>query len=118
MIILKNNCLNKTSVIKSNREFDFIIRNGKVIHSKFFVLTIVKDNQKQIGFTTNKGLKAVERNRLKRILRELWRKNNSQNSLPGKAIIIIRRNALNDRFSKIENDYTSLLGKAKAIYGF
>lgn len=70
--------LSKQHILKKNKNFQAIYRAGKSYSNKMMVIYVLpqKNSQRHIGFAAGKRLgNAVVRNRVKRILREVYRLN-------------------------------------------
>jgi len=70
--------LSKKHILKKNKNFQTLYRAGKSYSNKMMVIYVLpqKDSQRRIGFAAGKRLgNAVVRNRVKRILREVYRLN-------------------------------------------
>jgi len=106
---LKNLRLDKSSLIKKSAEFSSIIRRGSVYKGSYFTLFVVKEDKLRIGFSVKRGMKSVDRNRLKRRTRELWRAWRGEFDLSGDLIVITREQALSDSFKLLEQDFRRLL---------
>lgn len=68
----------KSRHVRQRREFDRIYRQGRVLQDDFFRIHYCSlknsDEPGRLGLTVGKSLgKAVQRNRIKRILREIFR---------------------------------------------
>jgi len=109
---VKKFILPKNSLIKKNDEFNEIFNKGKIFSSEYFIAYTIKNDKVKVGFTTLKGIKnKPQRNRLKRIARELWRKNYRNYTLCSKIIIITKSNLLTINFKTVEDDFNKLLFK-------
>ncbi|MBA4311807.1 MAG: ribonuclease P protein component [Chlorobiaceae bacterium] len=76
--------LPRKEVVRGKKRFDFIFRNGKKINGNLvrsFILLKGENNQKKtilFGVKVSRNIKrAVDRNRIKRIIRETFRLNKS-----------------------------------------
>lgn len=73
---MKKEELKKSEIIKNSKEFEKILRNGKWISSPFFIIYYRKAPGRKVGFAVSKRVKKkVERNRIRRRLREIYRRN-------------------------------------------
>ncbi len=68
----------KTQRVRRRRDFDRIYKQGRVVQDEFFRLHYCRleraDTPGRLGLTVGKNVgKAVQRNRLKRLLREMFR---------------------------------------------
>ncbi len=103
--------LDNSQIIKNRSDFSMIIRDGIVYTGKFFLIAVASNSNLRFGFTTKSGLRKVDRNRLKRRARELWRIHQGEYNLHGEFIIITRERALHVPFLLLENDFQNLLCK-------
>lgn len=109
--------MNKIYRLKSSKSFDYIHKNGKSIADKNLVLIVAptKFNLK-VGFSVSKKLgKAVVRNKVKRRLREGFRRmipylNNHFNY-----VIIARQGSQNCDYHELCKSMLNLLSKANMI---
>lgn len=88
----KPNGFPRNERLRSKKDFE-LAYSGKRLASKFFILHYVfveGASERKVGFTVSKKVSrlAVERNRLKRRLREIYRCN--KDILPGNVFVIIR----------------------------
>jgi ribonuclease P protein component len=68
--------LPKTSLLRKNVEFDLVYRRGKRLHGKGFSLIFAANTleSNRLGISVRKKTgRAVDRNRIKRVLREAFR---------------------------------------------
>ena len=69
----------KSQRITKKKDFDLIFKKGKVFYSPFFTIRILKNDLNTQRFTVlvskKVSKKAVDRNKIKRILREAIKKN-------------------------------------------
>ena len=73
--------LSKNLVLKKNKNFQTVYRLGKSYANRMLVVYILKrnDQHSKVGFAAGKKLgNAVTRNRVKRLLREVYRLNQFQ----------------------------------------
>lgn len=107
--------ISKRLRISKNREFREIYKHGKNIANKDFVLYQKKNefNRTRIGIAVSKIVgNAVKRNRIKRLIREIYRK-----ELPhiksGYDIILIARKPIKEKsFHSIEKTFIDVLKRA------
>ena len=111
--------LGEKNRLRKNRDFKFIYRRGKNIAEKSVAMTYIKSRSKDellIGFSVSRKVaKAVERNRIKRIMRENVRLI-INNIKPGHRIIFVARAAANgSSYDKIGEDINNLLDRARLL---
>ncbi|MBR2614733.1 MAG: ribonuclease P protein component [Clostridia bacterium] len=60
--------------LKRTKDFDLVFRKGKKLYSNSLTLVYIKSEELKVGFAVGKKHgKAVQRNRIKRLLRESFR---------------------------------------------
>jgi ribonuclease P protein component len=101
--------------ISRGKEYRFIYNNGRKIIGKYMIL-FLSENQltyNRFGIVTSKKTgNAVIRNRAKRQIREVIRKN-LKNLQPGYDIVVVARYNIKDAiFDLIESDFLKLMRKA------
>ena len=101
--------------ISRGKEYRFIYNNGRKIIGKYMIL-FLSENQltyNRFGIVTSKKTgNAVIRNRAKRQIREVIRKN-LKSLQPGYDIVVVARYNIKDAiFDLIESDFLKLMRKA------
>jgi len=108
--------------LSRSRDFDTVYRHGRSVSTRFLVLYwFPRDDQgdPRLGIAVPKGTgSAVERNRVKRRLREAWRARLPQIP-PGRDYVLIARPALAEALAAHDADWLGgrvdeVLGKASA----
>lgn len=97
--------MNKEKTIKKNHHFKWIIKKGKKSNKKTVRVFIThnKENKNKLGIAIKKNIKsAVLRNRVKRVIREIYRL--EENKLRKHFNIIICFNTEIVNFDEIYND--------------
>lgn len=106
--------MSSIETIKSNTEFQAIFEKGHSIQSRYLVVYFLHNqlNIIRYGFCVGKRIGcAVQRNRVKRLLREVVRKTNYFEGIGMDLIIIARNPILNVAIDDITRDYFSILKK-------
>ena len=105
--------LKREEIIRRKKDFDRLFTRGKRLRGKNLSILWFPASERRVGFIVNKRLGiAVERNRVKRILRETYRRNRPSISSDIELVIIARDQAnLLDYFS-IEEELLSLIRRA------
>jgi len=114
---VKNYSLPKNTVIKKSSEFRSTIRNGFCHSTQFFTAYSIKAPSVRIGFAAKKGYKnKPQRNRIKRITRELWRQCYGDYYLPAEIVIMASPSLLKQKYKDLEADFCTLLEKIEKHY--
>ncbi|MGE5359167.1 MAG: ribonuclease P protein component [Bacteroidales bacterium] len=96
--------------IRRRAEFQRVYEHGTRTHSRFMTLFILANDLAvtRLGVAATRKLgDAVHRNRAKRLVRELFRRNKT---LPGLDVVVVpRRELLDAEFSSLEADYRAAL---------
>ena len=96
--------LSKKTMLQRNQDFGTVFLQGQHIQNEYFSIFFVKEEELCVGFTTKKDYKSKPtRNRMKRILRELWRKNFRKYLLPAHIVIVARMNILKEKHEHLDN---------------
>ncbi|MCK8824528.1 ribonuclease P protein component [Fuchsiella alkaliacetigena] len=91
-----NKTFPKSERLTKNHQFKRVYEQGNSIANEFVVLYFLKNggNKRRIGFSISKKIgKAVIRNRIKRIFKEIYRKNKND-LVSGIDLIIIARKGI------------------------
>jgi len=108
--------MNKEHILKSNIDFQRIIKNNKPFKKKEYILYIEKNNENNYRFGFSVGKKighAVTRNKIKRQLRNIVRKKDYQNGF--NCIIIVGNNILMKNYKQMEEDLYKILFELNLI---
>lgn len=111
-----NQKLSKKIVMQYNEEFQYIYQKAKPFSDRYIVIHIAKNNKynHEVGFAAGKKLgNAVIRNHIKRILREIYRKNKKNIQFGCCILIVGRRAAVTADYKIIEKSFCRLCKKAK-----
>jgi ribonuclease P protein component len=96
--------------IRRRAEYQRIYDNGAKIHSRYFTLFLLANQQAagRLGIAATKKLGgSVQRNRAKRLIREVFRRNKIA---PGVDVVIIpKRDLLEATLTALEADYRTLV---------
>ena len=105
--------------IKKNKEFGKVYKMGKSIVDKYLVLYFLPNQQRftRFGFSTGKKIgKAVIRNRIKRIMREICRTNSNLIKTGYDCVIIIRPRITQDpTYRNMEKSFLKLVTRADLL---
>ena len=83
-------CFPKTARILKTNEFDHLLKSGAKFGNRFFGLSIVLKEKQRLGIVISRKVGgAVKRNRIKRIVREMFRL--SPEKFPQGDVIVIAR---------------------------
>jgi len=110
--------LSKQGILHQNKKFQAVYRSGKSYANRMVVLYVLPNHShmRRIGFAAGKKLGgAVVRNRVKRLLRESYRLNQSQ-LIDGVDLVLVGRQAAvkSDRMA-VSKAFIHLCGKAKIL---
>ena len=105
--------LPKKYILKKNKQFQYLFEHGKHFSSNYFVAFIAKNDSLQIGFSVQKGYKnKIQRNKLKRMTRELWRNYRIKPNLCN-IVFLTKVDALNANYQHLSFDFNQLLSEIK-----
>ncbi len=103
--------------LKRNSDFRKVFYRGNSVANRFYVLYVIKKDRKRktrVGFSVSKKVgKAVVRNRVKRICREVLRKRVYQFENGFDLVIIARSDAAHLSYAQSEKYLDQLLVRAK-----
>jgi len=93
----------KSDRIRKRREFLEIQRKGKRIHLSDLVVMCRRGPRKRLGITvTRKVGTAVQRNRIKRLIREVWRRNRELIPSGWELVLVGKRSAVNATYTGLK----------------
>ncbi len=104
--------LEKSEIIKRPSDFKALISQGKRISSKHITLYFSESGVQQYGFAVSRKVgNAVKRNKAKRRIKEVVRKN--KDLLPDKKqiVVFVREGCVRMKFSRLEGEYANSLKK-------
>ena len=107
-----------TSSMKYNRDFKRLYSRGKSIAAGYLVLYYQKNklDKNVLGITVTKKFgKAVERNRIRRLIRECYRLREDEMNIGYNMVLVARNRAIDADFHKIGRDLSYLLKKSGII---
>ena len=108
--------MKKINIVKSNEEFNDVIKSGICLKNKYFVLYYKKNNldKYRFGITVPKKVcNAVNRNKLKRKVRNILDNHKNLYSNSKDYIIIVRKSCLLEEYSILEENLIYLLKKVE-----
>jgi ribonuclease P protein component len=80
--------LPKSEILRSNQEFNEVLRSGMWFHCRWFTIYYKEGPERKVGFAVSKKIKGiVSRNAAKRRLRELYRRNRGH--FPGGRLVFM-----------------------------
>src|SRR5688572_21095724 len=103
---MSGQALSAAQRIRRRPEFERIYRDGTRIHGRFMTLFVMPNggSASRLGVAATRRIgKAVERNRAKRLSREVFRRHNSAEALD--VVVVPRREMLDAPFTLIEADF-------------
>ena len=106
--------MKKINIVKSNEEFNQIIKKGKFLKNNYFVLYSLNNNLDVFRFGISVGKKvanAVNRNKLKRQVKNILDSHKSLYSKSKDYIIIVRKSSLRENYSILEEKLIELFRK-------
>ena len=108
--------MKKINVVKSNQEFNDIIKTGFCLKNSFFVIYVKINNLDRYRFgisVPKKICNAVNRNKLKRKVRNILDNHKNLYSNAKDYIIILRNSCLGAEYQVLEDNLVYLLKKIK-----
>ncbi len=106
--------MRKLYIVKTNQQFDNIIKTGKCLKNKYFVIYNKDNNLKydRFGISVTKKLgNAVFRNKYKRIIRSILDNYKKLYINYKDYIIILRKDAIDCDYELLKNELFSLLNR-------
>lgn len=109
--------LKKINRVKSRKEFEEIKLRGVMHHSPFFGLLIENENvvEKQFAFIISKKIskRAVDRNRIKRLLSESVRQNLGLININVRGVFLVKRAILDRKYEEVEDEVKRVFSEIK-----
>lgn len=110
--------LPRRRMLKRRSDFQRVYHTGKTFANRYFVLYVFESDKlgNKVGFAAGKKLGcAVKRNRVKRLLRESYRKNQQQIKSGIALLFIGRKAAVKAKCDAVEQSFLQL-GKKAGIF--
>jgi len=105
--------LKKENRIRSKKEFLEIKNKGRVLYSPFFGFLTCQENDdlKKFGFIISKKIskKAVDRNKIRRVLSEVVRKNLDKFKNGTRVVFLTKKEILNKKMIEVEKEVKKFL---------
>jgi len=104
--------MKKINIVKSNEDFNNVINKGKIVKNKYFVVYSINNNlnRYRVGISVGKKVcNAVNRNKLKRQVRNILDYNENLCSKNKDYIIIVRKSSFLENYSILEENLVNLL---------
>jgi ribonuclease P protein component len=108
----KDEGLQREERLRSKKDFEAIAKEGRRRHTKNFLVITRKNNQgfSRLGAVASKKLgKAVERNRVKRLMREFFRRNKDRLLLSTDYVIVGKKGAQDLSYTYVADELGALL---------
>ena len=100
--------LKRENRIRLKREFAEVKNKGRILYSPLFGFLTYKENddQKKIGFIVSKKIskRAVDRNRIRRILSEIVRKKLERFENGTRIIFLTKKEILGKKYDEVEKE--------------
>jgi len=109
--------MKKREIVKKSTDYNNIIQNGKKVDNLYFALFYFPGNnleEAKFGFAISKKITtAVQRNKLKRQIKEIIDKNKFLFPKGQNYIIMIKKRLLTLKYFEIEKELLNVIGKVK-----
>ena len=106
--------MKKINIVRSNQDFNDVIKTGDCLKNKYFILYYKSSNYPVYRFgisVPKKFCNAVNRNKLKRKVRNILDNYKNLYSKQKDYIIIVRKSCLNEDYQTLEDNLVYLLKK-------
>lgn len=115
---VKGNKMNNTESLKKNNEFKRLFLKGKWYKGKYLVVYFLKNRLEinRLGIAVgSKKITIVERNRIRRVIRESYRINEERFNIGYDIVILWKGSEKEIKLSEIENDLLNLFKKGGMV---
>jgi ribonuclease P protein component len=112
--------MRKEARLAASKDFEIVYRKGRAVKNKEFVLYILKKESPglRIGISVSRKIgPAVVRNRIKRLIREAFRRNETVMERGYDLVLIARRAAREKSFHEVEKAFIDVITKAGLFRG-
>ena len=100
---MKDNSLSKSEILTDKREFNFIFKQGQYKRGDLIDILHVSSEDFKIGFAVSRRVRgSVRRNRLKRMMKEIYR--NNKEHFPEKKHLILLAKKFEPAFSDLRKE--------------
>lgn len=102
----------RASRLRARKEFLGVYERGYRVHTSFFVLFALPGTtaRSRLGITATRRFgHSVARNRIKRVVREIFRKNRDVAAAPFDLVVNVRASAREQSYARLEADLASRL---------
>lgn len=106
--------LKRNEILKQKNYFQLAFSQGRRFHGRYLQLILLPYSKRLVGFTvTRKCRRAWQRNRIKRILREIYRKNKSD--LPLSILIVYAKSSFEINYHLLEEDFIKITKRLQNV---
>lgn len=110
---------NNTKGLRKDAEFRKVYKKGKSFANKYLVMYILNNNEEinRVGFSISKKVgKATIRNRVRRLIKEVYRLESDENIIKGYDIVFIARIASKEcTYKDIQKSMKYLMKKSNLL---
>jgi ribonuclease P protein component len=106
--------LRSSERLRQTREYQRVFQHGKKLVSPLFVIYIHPGSTSfsRLGMAVSKRVgKAVVRNRIKRLIREVFRRHKTAFKSPCDVVVVARQQAADASFADVTRQFLILLGR-------